>query len=214
MIVGITPGIQQAVNALRAYRSALRQGETPAEALKTAKHQGSFSGPLRSNLIQLLDYLEVNRWLGIHSCESLFGEDVKRVHFTSALRYPVLVNGKNYAGRQPSMTRDPRLVAELMQWLPQELAQLENPLLVPLGDAVANALGFLAEKGLIDSQRVLSGLPHPSGANAERIAYFLGRKPRARLSTNVDPDNWIRREQARQTMQRLLQPHEPALRGA
>ena len=30
-------------------------------------------------------------------------------------------------------------------------------------------------------------MPHPSGANAERISYFLGRKPRERLSAKTDP---------------------------
>jgi len=36
---------------------------------------------------------------------------------------------------------------------------------------------------------VLMGLPHPSGANAERIAYFLGRKERALLSAKTAPEN-------------------------
>lgn len=30
-------------------------------------------------------------------------------------------------------------------------------------------------------------IPHPSGANAERIAYLLGQKPRDRLSAKTDP---------------------------
>jgi len=38
---------------------------------------------------------------------------------------------------------------------------------------------------------VLSGLPHPSGANAERIAFFLGRKPKEALSTKVRPEQVI-----------------------
>lgn len=32
------------------------------------------------------------------------------------------------------------------------------------------------------------GMPHPSGANAERIAYFLGRKPKAALSAKTNAD--------------------------
>jgi hypothetical protein len=30
-------------------------------------------------------------------------------------------------------------------------------------------------------------LPHPSGANAERIAYFLGRKAKGDLSAKTSP---------------------------
>jgi hypothetical protein len=53
---------------------------------------------------------------------------------------------------------------------------------------VTDALAWLSTQGVLDPSRVLSGLPHPSGANAERIAYFLGRKSRASLSAKTDPD--------------------------
>jgi hypothetical protein len=33
---------------------------------------------------------------------------------------------------------------------------------------------------------VLAGLPHPSGANAERISYFLGRKSKEALSSKTN----------------------------
>jgi len=39
---------------------------------------------------------------------------------------------------------------------------------------------------VIRAGRVLHGLPHPSGANAERVAYFLGRKERAALSSKTN----------------------------
>jgi len=49
-------------------------------------------------------------------------------------------------------------------------------------------------------------LPHPSGANAERIAYFIGGKPRARLSVKVDPDKLdAAREQALRAIAKLLE---------
>lgn len=46
----------------------------------------------------------------------------------------------------------------------------------------------LATRGVIATDRVLDGMPHPSGANAERIAYFLGRKPRHLLSAKTKPE--------------------------
>lgn len=45
--------------------------------------------------------------------------------------------------------------------------------------------------GATPAEQVLSGLPHPSGANAERIAFFLGRKARGDLSVKVAPDRLI-----------------------
>lgn len=53
---------------------------------------------------------------------------------------------------------------------------------------ITHKTGAVARAGAVDPARVLAGLPHPSGANAERIAFFLGRKPRERLSGKVDAD--------------------------
>ncbi|MCG5516809.1 MULTISPECIES: hypothetical protein [unclassified Ectothiorhodospira] len=206
VLVGITPGVQQAMNAIRSCHRELADGANLATALRKAKGDGSFSGALRGNLIRLLDSLGVQHWLEIPSCASLFDTHMDLVHFTSALKYPVLVDGTNYSGRQPAMTRDSRLLAELERWLPEELAQLERPLIVPLGDSVAGAIDHLANRGSIDAQQVLRGLPHPSGANAERIAYFIGSKPRAKLSVKVDPDKLdAAREQALRAIAKLLQ---------
>jgi hypothetical protein len=44
----------------------------------------------------------------------------------------------------------------------------------------------LQGKGLLKAEQLLDGLPHPSGANAERISYFLGGKPREKLSSKTN----------------------------
>ncbi|MBE5270587.1 hypothetical protein [Stenotrophomonas sp. B2] len=49
-------------------------------------------------------------------------------------------------------------------------------------------LRSFAAQGLIKGECLLEGLPHPSGANAERIAYFLRRKLRENLSSNTNAD--------------------------
>jgi hypothetical protein len=56
---------------------------------------------------------------------------------------------------------------------------------VPLGPVPTRVIEGLCARDLVGSRRVLSGLPHPSGANAERIAYFLGRKDRSLLSNRT-----------------------------
>ncbi len=60
--------------------------------------------------------------------------------------------------------------------------------IIPLGPKVVEAMNLLVKNGDIKEEKVLSGLPHPSGANAERIKYFLGQKPRSDLSNKVNPD--------------------------
>src|SRR3546814_20428684 len=68
------------------------------------------------------------------------------------------------------------------------MGALRNASFVPRGPKVAEAMESVARERDIDQGRVLAGLPHPSGANAERIAFFLDRKDRAALSAQVAPD--------------------------
>jgi hypothetical protein len=64
----------------------------------------------------------------------------------------------------------------------------KDTLYVPLGQGVDEVLSYLAKQGVISSTQILICLPHPSGANAERINYFLGRKARDKLSAKTNPN--------------------------
>ena len=177
VIVGMTPGRFQAAAALRAAQQALQSGRSVEQAAMEAKVFASFSGePMRGNLVRMLDLIGVAKLLGVNSTASLWNGNTDLVHLTSALRYPVFVDGKNWSG-QPDMVRIPRLRQWLETYTGTELALLRDALIVPLGPKVAAAMRHLAEQGMIDGARVLDGLPHPSGANAERVAFFLRHKP-------------------------------------
>lgn len=187
VIVGITPGREQAQNALRAFRTALLKGLAWPEALREAKLTGSFSGPMRSSLVAMLDRIEVNRLLSVTSSDELFDPAHELVHFTSALRYPVFVSGANYNGT-PDMLRTPMLREMIDGCLASEARLLPDALWLPLGPRPTAAIRYLIAQGALRANQVLEGLPHPSGANAERISYFLGRKARALLSSKTHPD--------------------------
>jgi hypothetical protein len=186
VIVGITPGLQQARNALLEARRKLIAGSDINSALAAAKVFASFSGPMRTNLVAMLDHIGLNRWLGISTTADVWGVRSDLVHFTSALRYPVYRGGKNYSGF-PSMTVTPVLRELLVRCLGEEAKALPSAVWVPLGPSATEGVLWLVREGLLSEQRVLAGLPHPSGANAERIAYFLGRKERALLSVKTSP---------------------------
>jgi hypothetical protein len=141
---------------------------------------------MRSNLVAMLDHVGPNTWLGMPSCVSLWDADDHLVHFTSALRYPVFVNGKNYSG-QPSMTLTPTLRRLLDECLAEEAKALSDAFWVPLRPKALQGVDWLVHRGALKAERVLQGLPHPSGANAERVAYFVRRKPREALSSKTDP---------------------------
>jgi hypothetical protein len=105
----------------------------------------------------------------------------------SVLQFPVFVDGENYNGT-PDPTKHPLLRDLVAQHFGKVCVQLPNAVFVPLGPVPSKVLAWLASQGAIDSSRVLDGLPHPSGANAERIKYFLGQKRRSELSAKTDPD--------------------------
>ncbi len=135
----------------------------------------------------MLDALGIHKALGVTACIDLFDGLEERVHFTSALRYPVLVDGSNYNGT-PDMLRTPVLRNMVEIYLASELRALPHALILPLGPKPTAALRHLVSLGLVPKDRILEGLPHPSGANGERISYFLGLKPRAALCGKTQPD--------------------------
>ena len=187
VIVGITPGRTQMLNALTECRRQLDSGADSTSALIAAKLTGGFSGSIRPNLVALLDRVGINRWLNIRSCDGLFGLDRQYLQTASVLRHPVFLNGGNYNGT-PNMIRHPILREQLISNFGQDARALSRAVFLPLGDKVSAALHSLADQGYIDKQRILDGMPHPSGANAERIAYFLGNKARSALSSKTNPD--------------------------
>jgi len=184
-IVGITPGAQQAEKALAAFRRALAAGATEAKALRIAKSAASFSGRMRNTLIAMLDLVGAPAALGARSAAEFFEPGFEGVHFTSALRHPVFAKGKNYNGA-PNMLRSPVLRAMVEEHLAAEVQALPEAMWLPLGPKSVPALEHLVTRGVLDRSRLLPALPHPSGANAERTVYFLGRKPRADLSPKTD----------------------------
>lgn len=186
VVVGITPGAAQAENALAAFRTALQAGLPHVEASRRAKLTGSFSGPMRSNLVAMLDHVGAQRALGVTSCAEVFEPTRELAHFTSALRYPVFVGSENYNGT-PDMLRTSALRSMVETHLASEARLLPDAIWLPLGPKPLTAMQHLARLGVIDRGRILEGLPHPSGANGERIAYFLGRKPLAELSVKTAP---------------------------
>lgn len=187
VIVGITPGRTQLINAVGELRKQLDRGASTVDALIAAKQVGAFSGSMRPNLIKMLDSVGINRWLGLPSCETLFDSDNGLVQTTSVLRNAVFVDGANYGGA-PSMIRHPLLRRQVLEQFGEEARALSGAVFVPLGGKVTEALHFVADQGLLNRNRILDGLPHPSGENSERINYFLGRKPKHQLSRKTNPN--------------------------
>jgi hypothetical protein len=171
-LIGITPGWTQMEIAYRRARQDLLNGLTPVEICRRAKEEGRFAGSMRKNLISMLDALELPFYLGIESCDSLFGSHGELLHSTSAIRYPVFVDGQNYTGHSPRILRSELLRGYIFEVLKVELEKLTKALIVPLGKGVSDAVQALIGAGLLDRDRCCMGFPHPSGANSHRLRQF------------------------------------------
>ena len=188
VLCGITPGKQQAINALEEVRKSLLNGDSVEVAQEKAKKFASFSGEMRPNLVAMLNLIGLDELLGITNCADLFGAHSDLVHYTSVLRNPVFRDGDDYSGK-PSIVKQPALLKQIELSFVDEIRLLgPDCLYVPLGDEVSLVFSHLESKGLINPDKVLKGLPHPSTNSNERVHYFLGRKERALLSNKTNPD--------------------------
>ena len=84
--------------AYRTAKAGLLEGLNDSEIFSRVEMAGSFAGPMRRNLISMLDGIGLQRALGIDSSGALFGNRPDLVHFTSAISAPVFVSEKNYTG--------------------------------------------------------------------------------------------------------------------
>ncbi len=185
-IVGISPGKTQADNANARACEWLNRRASTSTILENAKNTASFSGTLRNNLVALLDYIGLSKHWGLTSASQLFTTDQHRLHSTSVFRYPVLMNGEPISSAQQGL-KQATLKFMVDTYLTSECQILSSDVLyIPLSKGTAEILGYLAEQGHIGHEQILTGIPHPSGANAERIAYYMGRKDKQNLSNQTN----------------------------
>ena len=187
VIVGICPGRTQWQNSIIACKEALSEQQDIQTILKHTKQSGAFSGPIRNNLVKILDHIGLNQNLKINSTASLFQENQHLVHMNSVLKQAIFVNGKNYAGTHPNILKHQFLLQHIHDYFIPEVKQLPNALYLPMGKCVLDVLHYVSSLGYLKPEQILKGLPHPSGANAERIQYFLGLKSADTLSNKTNP---------------------------
>lgn len=171
------------------------------EVLKRCKAVGSFSGPMRKNLVELMDEAGIAEFLGIETTAQLFSDKQDLVNLTSCIRYPTFAV-KN--GKETNFNAEIKQGTELFNFAAaltlEELNKAPNAVLLPLGPKVRHYLEKVV-KGTNFENRLLPELPHPSGANAERIAYFLGRKSKETLSSRTNPEKL---DKSKENMKKIL----------
>lgn len=173
VLLGVTPGKQQAEAALATLRNELRSGSPIADAMRIAKQAASFAGEMRTIATRLMDQFRMNDLFGLPTSSDLFGRSRHRVHYTSVYRYPVLrkeaAGWKNYRGGVSRRDlENPLLHGMVRDYLIPELKMLPNAWLVPFGPTPATILTELSNESVVDGGRILTGLNHPSGTQWNR----------------------------------------------
>ena len=167
VIVGITPGNSQL------------KGEREGVDKREIKRLNAFAGNMRPNLVKMLDYVGVNRLLGIETCRSLWEKNFDRVEMTSLLKEATYVKKKDGT---KDMFRHAKKIAKS-----EKLTKMLNDgfvkdcslygkarLFVACGPGVYDVLCELKEKGVVSAPII--GIAHPSGGNMGRICCYLGTK--------------------------------------
>ncbi|PLR95755.1 hypothetical protein [Bacillus sp. T33-2] len=176
VIAGITPGFHQMKRSFATVLELKDQDKSDESILHEVKKNSSFEGPMRKNLITMLDELNLHNHLGLASSSELFGEASSLVHTTSVITYPVFHKGKNYSGSTPNILKTELLKDYIVQGFAREMKSLKNPLIIPLGVNVEKVLHYLAENNRLAPENILSGFPHPSGGNGHRHRQFEENK--------------------------------------
>jgi hypothetical protein len=199
-LIGVTPGFTQMEIVYRSVRRHLLAGAHPDDACRLAKYEGSFGGPMRANLVRMLDDLGVPQLLGIRSAAELFGSASHLLHTTSAVRYPTFRGTRNYTGSRPPLAHCAFLMQYVREILASELSLLKSAVFVPLGKSVATVLELLENERCIPYGRTLYGFPHPSGANGHRTRQFEEARPllrrRLRVVLNEVPGPHVQQQHA------------------
>ncbi|THE13272.1 hypothetical protein E1I69_07975 [Bacillus timonensis] len=176
MIVGITPGMHQMKRSYSTILDPSNKGLSDEQLLHQVKKNSSFEGPMRKNLIQMLDELGLHSYLEISSTSELFRAASHLVQTSSVITYPVFYKGKNYSGSTPKMLKTDVLKKYVVECFVEEIKSLQNPLIIPLGVNVTAVLDYLVESGYVSPDSVLYGFPHTSGGNGHRHRQFAENK--------------------------------------
>lgn len=177
VIVGICPGWTQTRAAYIEAKRSLENNLSQETILKRCKMSARFAGSMRSNLISMLDELELPKLLNISSSSNFF-EDNILLHTTSLIPYPVFINEKNYVGHTPSIIESNLLMSYVKVHFYKEVKLMEHSLIIPLGKSVEEVLNVMIQDKVITEEQCLFGFPHPSGANGHRKEQFRDNQDR------------------------------------
>ncbi len=175
VIIGVTPGPNQALRSYKAVRSAFARGAEPQTEIEKIKAESSFRGEIiEPNLKSLLEHSGLAEQAGIEDIDDLWTKEAFKVHFTSTIRYPTFINKKLFNNQIDSL-RHPELRKYVETCLSEELATVPlDAVIVALGQKGPRIVRHAAKVAGIDPRRVIA-MPHPSGSATGAVRDFLSK---------------------------------------
>lgn len=175
--LGLTAGVQQMNAASASARDALRAGESQAQILALVSRRAALMGPMRTNLVAMLDAVALADALDLRPTIERFDARNDLVHITSALRYRCSPTTRTTA----ATTHPYRAVPPLGQYVQAMLADDLEP---SLTRSPSRSIGRteqcvrrLVNESVLDPRRCLVGFPHASGANVGRLSGLRATAP-------------------------------------
>ena len=184
-IVSITPGWLQMERSIYTAKKYLEQNIDYNKISKICKIQCRLYGASRTNTINMLNELNLYEYIGLKDCEELFSFENTYLHTTSIIKHPVFVNKKNYTGHNPKILKSNILKNYVYNEFLNELNQLNNTFIIPLGKSVEEVLKQFINENIINENQCLFNFPHPSGANGHRKTQFEKNKEYMKQKINL-----------------------------
>ncbi|WP_316568741.1 hypothetical protein [Neobacillus sp. YIM B06451] len=185
LIAGITPGMHQMRVAYQTVHGFRGKDAPDEEILREVKKQSSFEGPMRRNLVAMLDELGLADHLGIPTTMDLFGKANHLVQTAFILPHAVFFVGKNYNGARPDPWKTELLRSQIETYFAKEHSVLNAPLIIPLGVNVLRVIEELGKSAQLDTSYLVAGFPHPSGSNGHRHKQFAENKEKMRREISL-----------------------------
>lgn len=185
LIAGITPGMHQMRVAYKTVHDFRGKDKADEEILHEVKKRSSFEGPMRRNLVAMLDELGLADHLGIPTSMDLFGASNHCVQTASILPHAVFFDGKNYNGARPDPWKTELLRSQIETYFAKDHSVLAAPLIIPLGVNVLKVMEELGKSGKMDTRHLVAGFPHPSGSNGHRHKQFAENKEKMRRDISL-----------------------------
>jgi hypothetical protein len=110
--------------------------------------------------------------LSLNDSAELLSASQHLVQTTSLFRYRVFVNDNDYR-KNPNMTKHPMLRKYVLEDFAAEVEDLKDALFIGPGPHVYNRFHCLIQERVLESNRVVGGMLHPSGNCTYRIKHLI-----------------------------------------